>query len=288
VSDAAIVFGMWALVGGAALSALPFQPLRYYLALWPAMLYLAAWTLTRPREAPAALPRWGGALRWVAGAFLAVQLAFATIWGWLPVRLAERATGRVALLDPPEFRITPFLLELARTRSLAPFEALPRELAQVAALALCGALALAAGGIVAIVFARALARGLVPLEAIAARSKWILAAIVAFHAFHWIRWEPAHTLPAMAREIDRIVPEDAVVSPSGTFSLDSRRRYDASAVARGAMFDAEGADYFVVLASHPRIGALPEGEIERRHPGSTRVAVFELTGDYVYHLYRAR
>ena len=118
-----------------------------------------------------------------------------------------------------------------------------------------------AGGIVAIVFARVLARGVGFLASIAPRSKWILATIVAYHAFQWVRWEPAHTLPAMAREIDRIVPEDAIVSPSGTFSLDSRRRYDASAVAHGAMFDAEGADYFVVLA---RLRPVSPG---RKHPG---------------------
>jgi 4-amino-4-deoxy-L-arabinose transferase-like glycosyltransferase len=290
VSDAAIVFGLWALVGGVAISTMPFQPLRYYLPVLPGVLWLAAWAVTRPpREERTPSPGRVSILRWGAGAFLAVQVAFAALAAWLPGRLTASGTDRVALLNAEEFHLTPFLVQIVKARSFAPFEMLPRELAHVAALALCGALALGVGGVVAVVAARPFARGFLSLEAIGARSRWIVVALLLWQATHWVRWQPAYTLPAMAREIDRIVPADATISPSGTFSLDSGRRYDTSVLLRGGMFDAEGgADYFVALASHPLIGVLPIGEIERRWPGSERVAAFTLTGDYVYHLYRSR
>jgi hypothetical protein len=312
VPDAAIVFGLWGLIGAGLLSTLPFQPLRYYLPLVPALAYLAAWSLTAGAPAEAApaelaptelapdesapapgslLARAGTALRWALGAFVLVQVLMAALAAWLPAALAARASGRVELLDPQEFHLAPFLVELARVRSFAPFGSLPREIAHVAALALCGALALAAGALLAAAAARPLVRAFGAAEAAVPRAAGILTVlIVGSQLLRWGLWFPerASTLPEMSRRLGLLVPADATVSPAGTYSLGSPLRFDSAAVRAGGMFDAEGgADYFVVLAGHPLIGILPPGEIERRYPGSARVAVFELTGEYTYHLYRA-
>jgi hypothetical protein len=295
VPDAVIVFGLWALVGGALLATLPFQPLRYYRPLVPALVFLAAWALTARGAAEAGAgrrERLAVVLRWVLGTFALVQLLFAALAAWLPADLVARTSTRVQLLNPVEFHLAPFLVSLVKAGSLAPFAELPREIAEVAALALCGAVALGVGGLVALVLARPLVRGVRALETVVPRraAGVLLALMIAGQAFHWMRWLPerAYTLPAMARELERIVPPDEVISPAGTYSLDARREFDSSAVREGAMFDPTGgADWFVALAGHPWIGVLPEGEIERRWPGSEHVATFDLTGGYVYHLYRA-
>jgi hypothetical protein len=184
-----------------------------------------------------------------------------------------------------------FLGDLAKVRSPAPFEALPREIAHLAALALCGALALAGGTLLAAVAARPIVRAVRAAEARVPRAAGVLTVlIVGSQLLRWGLWFPdrASTLPEMSRRLGLLVPPDAVVSPAGTYSLGSPLRFDSAAVRAGRMFDAEGgADYFVVLAGHPLIGVLPPGEIERRYPGSARVAAFELTGEYTYHLYRA-
>jgi hypothetical protein len=296
VSDAALLFGLWVLIGGGLLSTLPFQPLRYYRPLVPALVFLAAWSLTAAADpgaerAGAWRDRATAALRWGVGLFAGVQILFAGLQAWLPADLVARTSTRVQLLRPLEFDLAPFLVQLVRARSFAGFAPLPREIAEVAALALCGALALAAGGILAIGLARPLVRAVRGLERRAPRAALgVVVLVLAWQAFLWVRWIPdrAWTLPAMSRELARLVPASAIVSPAGTYSLDNRLRYDSSAVRAGGMFDAGGgADYFVVLAGHPRIGILPPGEIERRYPGSVRVASFDLTGEYVYDLYRA-
>jgi hypothetical protein len=133
-------------------------------------------------------------------------------------------------------------------------------------------------------------RGPATLAAVSHRAAPILAAMLAFQTWQWVRWLPdrATTLPGMGRAIARIVPDDAVVSPGGDYSFESARTFDSSAVLAGGMFDASGAaDYFVALMGHPLIGQMPDGEIERRWPGSVHEASFELTGGYRYDLYRA-
>lgn len=303
VGDAAIVFGLWAVIGGGLIATLPFQPLRYYRPLVPALVYLAAWCLTAPPPAAAppsgeeagAVARWRrravALVRWGAGAFALVQIVFAGLQSWAPAALVARSTTRVQLLHPVDFHLAPFLVGLFRDRSLDAFTALPRELAMMAALATCGAAALLAGGTVALVLARPLARGVHGLERRVPRAAVAVVVLaLAWQAFQWVRWIPerAWTLPEMSREIVRLVPPDATVSPGGTYSLGTSLRFDSAAVRKGAMFDATGScDYFVALAGHPWIGELPPGEIERRYPGSEPLATFDLTGGYVYRLYRA-
>jgi hypothetical protein len=52
------------------------------------------------------------------------------------------------------------------------------------------------------------------------------------------------------------------------------------------MFDASGgATHFIALLDHRLIGVLEDGEVERRWPGSERLATFSLTGDFVYGLW---
>ncbi|HMB71209.1 MAG TPA: hypothetical protein VKU85_18000, partial [bacterium] len=295
VPDEVVLFAMWAIVGGVAVSTLPFQPLRYDLPLVPALVYLSAWALTRAPDPSAATDRLREraqtVLRWGLGALVLVQGLTAALLAWVPDALSARTTQRVLLLNPVEFHLTPFLAELARARSLAPFESLPREIAHFAAMALCGALALGGGGLVAVVAARPLVRAFRAAEAGAFRRAGIVVAIIlASQGLRWALWIPdrTHSLPAMAERLDELVPPDAVVSPGGTYSLGSALRFDSSVVLEGGMYDADGgADYFVALTDHPLIGVLPEGEIERRHPGSLKVAVFHLNGGYTYALYRA-
>jgi hypothetical protein len=222
--------------------------------------------------------------------FVSVQIAFAVLSTTLPPMLLRQATTHVALLHPEEFHLTSFLVGLARSGSLAPFAQVPFEIAYVAALALCAVLAVAVGALVTAVVARPMLRGPATLAAVSHRAAPILAAMLAFQTWQWVRWLPdrATTLPDMGRAIARIVPDDAVVSPGGDYSFESARTFDSSAVLAGGMFDASGAaDYFVALMGHPLIGQMPDGEIERRWPGSVHEASFELTGGYRYDLYRA-
>jgi hypothetical protein len=287
--DIVIVFGAWAVAGGLAISAIPFQPFRYYLPLVPALVVLAAWFLCRGAD-PSDAERergWRRIFTWAASTTILVQVVFAVAVATLLPSLVDRATERVALLSPVEFRLTSFLLEVFRTRSLTSFAALPRELAYVAALALLAVGSLGVAGLMALAAARPLARG---LPSPGERPGPILGLLIAYQLLFWLVWIPerATTLRDMGRTLDRSLPATAVVSPGGTYALESALRFDSRAVRERRMFDATGpATHFVVLGSHPLIGALPEGEIERRWPGSERVATFALTGDYVYHLYRA-
>jgi hypothetical protein len=302
VPDAAVLFGLWALVGGSLISSLPFQPLRYYMPLVPALAYLAAFALTggpapaaaaasSPDTSPPASSRLAAVLRWAFGVFVLAQVLFVPLAAWLPARAASLTSTRVELLNPVDFHLASFLVRLVKARSVAPFADQPREIAIFAALALCGAVALGAAVLFGIVLARPLVRAFRSLEALVPRTHVaVLVLVLGFQAVAWAGRvsDAPRTIPAMARAIETIVPPDATVSPAGSYSLDSRRRYDSSAVSAGRMFDASGgADYFVALVSHPRIGVLPDGEIERRWPGSEPVEAFELTGDYVYRLYRA-
>lgn len=291
VSDAAIVFGLWALVGGLFISAIPYQPLRYYLPLGPALAYLAAWSLwaTPAEERPHArlLP----ALRWVTGFFVIAQAVFGLLApGVVPALVATSTVGRVQLLHPEPFSITSFLSALAKHRSLSGFAEIPRELAYVAAMALVALVSLAIAALLGILAHRRLARPAWLPSSPRARNI-ILVAAVAYEAVLWARWIPerAQTLPAMSRDLAARLDDTALVSPAGTYSLGNNLRYDSRAVRELHMFDATGdATHFLVLEDHPLIGRLPDGEIERRFPHAGFVTRYELTGGYVYDLYESR
>ena len=296
VPDEVVVFGVWAVAGGVMISTLPFQPFRYYLPLVPAVVYLAAWLLygdgaeADRAEAPVGRPaRWlRRGLTWAAGVALGAQGVFAVLHALVLSPLVGFAgERRLQLGQPVDFHIAPFLAGLAKSRSLASFAELPRELAYVAALALFGAVALLAGIVLGPWLGRVLSAGVE--RARRARTPLLVGAVL-FQALLFATWFPgrAYTLPDMGRELDALVPAGATVSPAGTYTLTSDRRFDSTAVRDGRMFDAEGgADYFVVLERHPTIGVRPPAAIETAYPGSERVAVFELTGGYVYALYRA-
>jgi hypothetical protein len=291
VSDAALVFGLWALAGAFAISSVPFQPLRYFIPLVPALAYLAGCVLAgagSPAGAASGEGRLNAATRWLAGAVVAVQVTFAALSASLLPALAARSAGdRVRLLDPEPFHITAFLLDAAKRRSLSGFDALPREMGVLAATAMTSVAALAVGLLVAALAGRRLARPWRVLERRRARTVAVLA-IVLLETSLWIRWLPerARTLPEMSRDLAARFGPDALVSPAGTYSLGNELRYDSGSVREYRMFDADGpATHFLVLEDHPRIGRLPQGEIERRHAGSRRIRAYELTGGYVYGLY---
>ncbi len=310
LSDAALVFGIWAIFGGAAISSIPYQPLRYYLPLIPALAYLAGWSLVArwhgeggARSGAAAEHGEGGArseeaeregrLEWAArgvvGAFVAIQAAFAAAAPFaIPALAARSAAGRVELLNPPEFSITAFLIEVARSRSLDAFAAMPRELALVAATASVAVAAVAAGTLFAVLARRLLARP--PRFPASPRAiAVLLAGAAALDASYWVRWIPerARTLPDMSRDLGaRFDGEDVLISPAGTYSLGNGLRYDSRVIRDYRLFDGAGeATHFVVLEDHPLTGHLPEGTIERTYPGAKRLASYTLTGDYVYSLY---
>ena len=288
VSDAAIVFGLWAAIGGLAVSAIPYQPLRYYMPLAPALAYLAAWRLFEtPREATHGrlLPL----LRWVAGFFVVAQAIFCVLApAAVPALVAKSTLGRVQLLHPQPFSITAFLAGLAKHRS--GFADLPRELAYVAAMATIALVSFAAAGLVAIVARRRLAQA--PWGPLSPRTRRaVLVTVFAYEALLWVRWIPerAQTLPEMSRDLSARLDHAAVVSPAGTYSLGNDLRYDSHAVRELHMFEADGAPtHFIVLEDHPLIGRLPDGEIERRYPHAGFVTRYELTGGYVYDLYESR
>ena len=151
-------------------------------------------------------------------------------------------------------------------------------------------LSVGAGIVLAAAGWRLIRRGLVP-SAVAGRwSSPIVLGLFLYQAVFWARWIPerAHTIPEMGRDLVERTGPTAVVSPGGSYSLESELRFDSSAVRALRMFDATGGtSHFVVLAAHPTIGALPRGEIERRFPGSRFLNEYELTGGYVYLLYEA-
>jgi hypothetical protein len=320
VPDAGIVFGLWALVGGVLISIIPFQPFRYYIPLLPALAYLAGWFLARGAgavteaagevgtasgagvaggdaagEAGAAGPRFASGVlsvaRWTLGALVVGQITFAI----LHILGTDALTARSNLppremLSPIDFHFTPFLLAVARSRSLAPFGELAPEIAYVAALALLATVALGVAAVVAVVAVRRFGRGFLPSTLGPRSARIVLAALVIYQAILWGTWLPrrAYTLPEMGRDLDARIPPGGTVSPAGVYSLESRLRFDSSAVREGRKFDATGAtSHFVLMGGHPRIGVLPEGKIERMHPGARRVATYHLTGDYVCHLYAA-
>jgi hypothetical protein len=303
VPDAGIVFGLWALIGGGLITILPFQPFRYYVPLFPALAYLTSWLLTggslTAREGAAEsgtsksrLASGGlSVVRWALGALVVGQITFAILHFSLTDALVNRSTvGRLELLSPVDFSLTSFLLGLVRSRSFAPFAELPRELTYVAALALLGAAALVVAAFAASVAARRFGRGLLPSSLGTRTARIVVVAFVIYQGILWGTWLPhrAHTLPEMGRDLDARIPPTATVSPAGVYSLESSLRFDSGALRERRMFDATGeASHFIVLAEHPRIGVLPEGKIQERYPGSRRLAIYQLTGDYVYHLYAA-
>jgi hypothetical protein len=290
VPDSVLVMAAWALVGGAAIFALPFQPLRYWAPLVPAFTVIAAWSLVERPRAPAS--RWAAVFSWIAGVIVLAQVLFAALESFALAGLVARAApARVPLLSPPELHLTPFLVDLARSRSLAPFSSLPREHAHLAASALLGALAAGAALAIGIVAARPLARGGAALVAHWPTRALVIAWLV-LEAIHWTQWIPsrATTIRDMGRTLGAVLPADAVVSPAGAYSLESPLRFDSRAVLEGRMFDATGAagaTHFIALLDHPTIGVMPRGEIERRYPGSKELERFPLTGRYTYALYRA-
>ena len=288
--DAAVVFGLWALFGGAFVAMLPFQPARYFLPVLPALAFLAAIALTREHR-----PGIGGMgirfVRWALATAVLAQILFALLTPWItPALWSRSAAGHVRSLDPEVFRIAPFFLRLLDERSLAPFADVPRENAYVAALALVGTLSLLLAVFLALATARRLSRLVLPPLPSRRLAAAAVVVLVAYQGGLWGAWLPrrTHTVLEMGRALARQVPGDAVISPAGTYSLANRLRYDSRAVREGRMYDPSGGStHFLVLGSHPYVSALGEGEIERRYPGSRRVGTFEITGDYVYHLYKA-
>lgn len=266
--DAVLLFGLWALFGGALVSLSAFQPFRYFLPLVPALAFLAAWALDGAPGGAAGAP--GGdaddppaasLLRWAVSALLLTQILLALLLPLTLPRLLDLAAGgRVDLLDPQRFRLTGFLLEVAARRSLSPFSELPREHAYLAALSLTAAAAIALG------------LGL------------------AYEGLMWAQWLPSasHDLFRMGEDLARRLPPSARVSPAGTYSLAGRLRFDSAAVLDGRMFDASGeATHFLALGEHPLVGAAAPGAYERRYPGAKHVATYSLGRSGVVYLFRA-
>jgi 4-amino-4-deoxy-L-arabinose transferase-like glycosyltransferase len=288
VSDAAIVFGLWAIIGGLFISAIPYQPLRYYLPLVPALAYLAAWRLLEAPGEEGERARLLLIARWIVSFFVLAQLLFAAAAPFVvPALVAKSAVGRVELLHPEPFSITSFLIGLVKNRSLDGFAALPRELAYIAAMAMLALASLSGAAVIAFLARRRVAGISLPPFAPRVRA-FCLAALLTVEALHWARWLPerAQSLPAMSRDLATCLDPSAVVSPAGTYSLGNALRYDSHAVRELRMFDATGTPtHFLVLAEHPLIGRLAEDEIERRYPGARFVRRYTLTGEYVYDLY---
>ncbi len=281
------LFGAWALCGGLLVAASPFQPMRYFVPLLPAWAFLAAWLVAGagPPDAPSRGER---ALRLGIAALLGAQIAFAALAATLAPDLAARATaGDLDPLRPLEFHLTPFLLALARDRSLDAFAPLHTQQALIAALVSCGALAAGAGALAAPLLARALApvfrAGALPPRI----ARVLLAALVLSAVLPWIPSlrNRARTIAAMGEDLARRLPPGAVVSPGGTYALGTPFRFDSDAVRRHARTD-PGPDvtHVVALESHPWIGRVRDGGIAAAL-GAHRIAGYALTGGYVVGLY---
>ncbi len=76
IPDAVVVMTAWVLVAGAAIAALPFQPLRYWAPLVPALVYVGVWAVM---ERGAVLATARGRIfhigAWIAGFLVAAQIA---------------------------------------------------------------------------------------------------------------------------------------------------------------------------------------------------------------------
>ncbi len=289
VPDSVVVFATWGLVGGLGVASLPFQPLRYWAPLVPAFAYVGAWAvIDRGAVLVASRGRIARAGAWFAGVVVAAQLFFALLRPFVVPALVERAAGgRVPNLHPPEIHLTSFLLEVARTRSLSSFASLPREHAELAALSLLGAVCVVGALTIGLLAARPLARApaLLPsrVPAVAVLCLWL-----GYELVLWSQWAGHRewTIRDMGRALDAQLPRESVVSPAGTYSLESGLEFDSRAVLDGRMFDPTGgATHIVALVDHRLIGVLEEGEVERRWPGSERLATFSLTGGFIYGLW---
>jgi hypothetical protein len=291
VSDSAVVAGAWLLGASLELALVPYQPMRYFLPLLPALAFVAAWAVTDGASSPPAAARsklWR-VLRWGAATLVTAQLAFAALSPTLGHVLAERgAAGELDPLDPiPTLRITGLLLDLARARSLGPLEPLRAQEAYFAAMVISALVALVAGVVVASVLGATIDR------AVRSAAAWRALPLVAlgWQAVLWAVWLPERddSVLRMSRDLPARVEPSAVISPGGTFALENRLRFDSSALLRGRMFDDEGgATHFLVLRSHPLVGRVAEESLRRRFPESARLATYALSGGFVYDLYRFR
>jgi hypothetical protein len=91
----------------------------------------------------------------------------------------------------------------------------------------------------------------------------------------------------MSRDLGARLDAAAVVSPGGTYALDNGLRFDSSALLQGRMFDTGGgATHVILLRSHPLIGLTRDASVRRALPGAVRLASYELSGGFVYDLYR--
>ena len=295
VPDEVVLFAMWALAGGAFVSLLPFQPLRYFIPLLPAWVYLAAWILTAqagPGAAPGLPHRASNVLRTLLTWAVLAQVLFAIFDAAIAPGLVARATaGDLDPLHPVELHLTGFLLELLRTRSLATFGALRTQQAYIAALVLGGAVSLGLGALGTFLLGRRLRGSFRPGFLSASATRASLIALLAYQAILWVSWWPhrATTVRDLGRDLPHRLDASAVVSPGGTYALESALQFDSSAVRRHAMLDATGnASHFLSLESHPLLGRVPAGGVERALPGTTRIASYSLTGGFVYGLYRCR
>jgi 4-amino-4-deoxy-L-arabinose transferase-like glycosyltransferase len=300
ISDATIVMGSWAVVGGLLLSAISYQPLRYFVPVFPALAWLASSALLGAPVADSAPAsedrgirgRLFAALRWIAVAVLAAQVAFAVLYEtFVPAVQNAARGGDLNLLHPTPFDLTAFLHKLVGAGSLEPLLALPRGHAYGAATVLSAA----AAGVVGLLAATLLFRRTASWFRPAVPARWrrfVVGGAVAIQLVLWGAWWPqrADTVHAAGVDLGRRLGPAALVSPGGTFALDNRVRFSSVSVrdGKGHMFDASGtATHFLCLERHPRGPFIPEGAIEEQYPGSERLTGYRFTGGYVFGLYRA-
>lgn len=283
------LFAAWALCGGLLVAASPFQPLRYFIPLLPAWTFLAAWFVT-PDADRTGTPgsRGAAALRLAGIALLAAQAAYAVLQSTLAPELAARAsTLDLDPLRPREFHLTPFLLDLLRTRSLDTFASLRRQEGVIAALVICGALASALGVLVAPFLQRGAAAAFRPGALSPRGARLVAAGLVLSVVLPWIPAlrHRARTVADMGEDLARRLPAGSIVAPGGTYALGTTLRFHSGSVRRHARTEpGPGVTHVVALESHPLLGRVPPGGNASAF-GARRLAAYALGGGYVYGLY---
>lgn len=237
-------------------------------------------TISRPRSLLALF-----LIAWVTSQ-AAYALSFQVAVRWLSsLDLPQRST-----VDPLPFSLTSTLLSLPRVGIRPTFLGLTAQdgLLLAAAIAALAALAIGlplgvliwhfvlvrrarrrdgekggagtgrvAGGILIIL-------ALVSLSTDLARAGW------------WARWSQP-SVWRMGQRLTQVLPQEAVVSPGGTYALGIEIRFDTSCLFRHRMWSTEPpVTHILVLLEHPLVGASTAEEFCRLHPGVEFIEAFRL------------
>jgi hypothetical protein len=278
----------WLIVGGIMVSILPYQPLRYYLLLSPAMAILAA-SMFVPTRQVNRLSRGKGLLGLAMLAVVMCQAAYVLTFGVARRWVAGLGLPQRSAVSPAEFSLTSTTLSALRTGITATVAELSAQDGLLFAATLAALAAVALGLPVALLLwhllqvrrakresgeggggGRSVGRGILLGLAL------LSLCIDSYRLAAWAASSRA-TVRELGQNLAETLPPDAVISPGGTYSLGSGLRFDNSSLLRREMWSLEPpATHILVLLEHPLVGESTGEEFADRHRGVRFVERFEV------------